>query len=101
MKEIKIYKPKALVQGYKINLAEGEYVAVPDRDYKDSQIKVIYMGKFMLIKDWHKALTYRRFHDQFGRQDSYTLAYFKWSPEENSVIKYEFDNKTKTAKVIY
>ena len=85
MKETKIYKPKALIQGAKVKLPDGLYVAVPDRDYKKCLIKVIYDNQYMLIKDWHRALIYRKFHDLYGRQDTYTLGYFKWEPQGNDI----------------
>ena len=94
MKQTKIYRPHALVQGFKVNLPDAVYVAIPDRDYKECLIKVIYDNQYMLIKNWHKALIYRRFHDQYGRQDSYTLGYFKWEPQGNALLNVRYVGNT-------
>lgn len=78
-RKVMIYQPKFLINGGSMQL-EGMYVAVPDKRYKDAIIKVEYDGGEMWIKNWHKAVTFRRFHDKFGGTD-YTLGYFSWTPE--------------------
>ena len=73
---VKTYRPKRLVDGSVIGYT-GRFVAIPDKGYKSSQVKVIFEGKEMLIKNWHKAKSFRRFHDKFGGKD-YTLAYHEF-----------------------
>ena len=82
MKITKTYRPKALIDGSKIQ-QEGVFVAIPDRNYKDKITKVEYKGQTMTIKDWHKATIYKRFHDQYRPGQYYTLAYFLFTPDEN------------------
>ena len=77
-KAIKIYRPKFLIKGAVIQM-EGMYVAIPDKGYKNFRITVLFDNRKMEIKNWHKADTFRRFHDKLGGKD-YTLAYFKWVP---------------------
>jgi len=66
-----------LIDGEKLGL-KGQYVAIPDRGYKDAKVIVDYLGVKMTIPDWHKAELFRRFHDQFRRGIAYTLGYFKF-----------------------
>ena len=101
MKDPKIYKISKLIQGYQVGLSDGDYVAVPDKGFKASPVKVIYSNASMLIPNWHKALLYRRFHDQYGRQGTYTLGYFKWEPTARVAARYVFDEATNTAKLVY
>lgn len=75
----KRYKPHKLIDG-KVIGQDGRFVAVPDKNLKDSHIIVEFEGQTMTIKNWHKAWTFRRFHDRFGGKD-YTLGYFKWLPD--------------------
>lgn len=81
MKVTRIYKTKKLIDGAKLGLV-GEYVAIPDRSYKDAKIIVDYLGVKMTIPDWHKAELFRRFHDQFRKGEYYTLAYFKFIADD-------------------
>jgi len=86
-----VYKPKALIPGYKIEAGlEGLFVGVPDRGYKghgftikywypttDAQGEKIYGWIEKKVEDWqHDAVRFRRFPDRWGR-GTYTLAYFK------------------------
>ena len=84
---VKIYKPKDLVDGARIGQDPGsQWVAVPDK-FAGKPIAVLYGGAQMTIKDWKKeAVLYRRFRDKFwqegsGRSQYYTLGYFKFQPE--------------------
>ena len=80
MKKAKVYKIKTLIDGKKIGLSSFQMIAVPDKGYKDGPILVKFGDNTMLIKNWHKARSFRRFHDNFGGKD-YTLAYFTWIPD--------------------
>jgi len=76
---MQIYKPKALIEGYKIGQdKDGFYVAVPDR-FRFFQIKVIFEDKEKIIKSWsEEAVDFKKFPDKFGRNKEYTLGYFRW-----------------------
>lgn len=89
MKSIKVYRPKFLIKGEVIN-REGMFVAIPDKGFKDFRVRVIFDGYEMLIKNWHKAVTFRRFHDKFGGRD-YTLGYFEWIPIEIKVEQFALE----------
>src|SRR3990167_3281819 len=80
MRKPKIYKVKKLIDG-KVIGKEGLYVAVPDRNYKGSLIRVEFDNRYMLIRNWHAAEAFRRFHDLHGRAQDYLLGYFAWKPE--------------------
>jgi hypothetical protein len=88
MKNKKIYKPKFLIDGSKI-AKEGKFIAIPDKGFKDFKILVVFDKKQMAVDNWHKAETFRRFHDRFGGED-YTLGYFEWKPEEIQKVEYEY-----------
>lgn len=75
----KVYRPKTLFDG-KVIGKTGYYVAVPEKGYKGKTIKVIYKGVEMIIKNWLKAESFRRFPDKWGR-GTYTLGYFLFKPE--------------------
>ena len=89
MKEKLIYKPKALIPGYKIEAGlEGLYVGVPNKGYKGHPFTILYWyptirGSEMVygwiekkIDDWNRAVRFRNFMDKWGR-GAYTLGYFK------------------------
>lgn len=82
---MKIYKPKALIDGSAIGQAPGtSWVAVPDK-FARQQITVEYAGAKLLIKNWRKeAVMFRRFRDKFWTEYSkrpqyYTLGYFRFT----------------------
>lgn len=86
-----VYYLKKLVVGRLVDSAiEGFYAAVPDIGYKGHPFTIKYVfeknanGKevsYGLIEkhvpDWEKAELFRRFDDKFGRDEGYTLGYFK------------------------
>lgn len=91
MTTTKIYKIKSLVPGSKIPELDSSktYVAIPDKGYKDcKKIKATYGKEAMIIKSWHKALAFKKFHNLFG-EGYYILGYFLWEPTETEV-EYEF-----------
>lgn len=90
MKKIRVYTTKKLIDGERIGLI-GQYVAIPDRGFKDAKIIVKYLGVQMTIPNWHKAEMFRRFHDQFNRDSTYTLGYFKFVADEQKP-KYIFED---------
>jgi len=91
MKAPLVYKIRKLVDG-KVVGKEGLYVAVPDRGYKRHRIRVECDGQYMIIKNWHEAEAFRRFHDLHGLAHDYLLGYFRWIPEGSVDMprKYEF-----------
>lgn len=76
----KIYRPKSLIDG-KVIGKSGQYVAIPEKGYKGNTIKVIYKGVEMIIENWLKGESFRRFPDKFGRGMTYTIGYFKFVAE--------------------
>lgn len=91
MKLTKAYQPKALISGTKLPelIDTKQYVAIPDRGYKDAKIIVKYRGVRMTIPNWHKAIIFKRFHDQFRTGQYYTLGYFEFIPDEKQPAEYE------------
>lgn len=81
---IKKYQIKKLIKGEVINFPNIWVVAIPDKKLKDHKIQVCFGKQMMLIKNWHKALAFRRFHDMYGGKD-YTLAYHEWKPKERLI----------------
>lgn len=77
-KPIKHYRAKSIFPGTVIG-KEGDYIAVPEKGYKNCIIEVEFKGVKMIIENWLRADSYRRFPDKWGR-GTYTLGYFKWSP---------------------
>jgi len=85
-----VYKPKALIPGYKIEAGlDGLYAAIPDRKYKGYPFIIrfwyltvskngekVYAWIEKKIDDWNRADRFRRFMDKWGR-GAYTLGYFK------------------------
>lgn len=94
MKSTKIYRPKALISGTKLPelIDSKEYVAIPDRGYKDAKVIVEYKGVRMTIPNWHKAIIFKRFHDQFRAGSYYTLGYFEFVADEKQPAQYEIVN---------
>ena len=76
------YYLKKLINPFAIGMvAEGELVAVPMHLFKrDAEIRVIFNGRFMVIKSDQKPLTTRDFPDKFNRSKFYTLCYYEWKP---------------------
>lgn len=91
-KKIQVYKPKALIDGARIDQAKGtSWVAIPDK-MAGRRIFVKYGGATMIIRDWRgEARFFKRFRDKYwtaenGRSQYYTLGYFEFVP--NSDEKY-------------
>lgn len=86
-KNIRTYRPKALLDGARIGQEPGSsWVAVPDK-FAGAPVAVIFNGAQMTIKSWKdEAVSYRRFRDKYWNESSnrsqyYTLGYFKFTPE--------------------
>jgi len=86
-----IYYLKKLIPGRMIEEGlDGYFAAVPDSGYKGHAFTIKYVFEKnaggreksyglieKLIPDWEKAEHFRRFDDKFGRDEGYTLGYFK------------------------
>lgn len=81
---MKLYEPKRLIDGGEIGQQAGtSWVAIPDK-YDGEAIGVMYDGIRMTVNDWRKeAKLFRKFKDKFGREQTYTLGYFKFTPDED------------------
>lgn len=77
----RVYKIKKLIPGHKLGHPGKNLVAFKDTYLNKGDIKVVYDGKVMIIKDGQEVLTYRKgFKDKFGRKLDYGLCYFEWKP---------------------
>mgnify|MGYP001590466337 CR=1 FL=1 len=76
--KFRYYYPRKLVNGDVIGLT-GLFVAIPRRHDTKRRILVVYQDKAMMVEDWFKGVTYRRFPDKWGR-GTYTVGYFTWNP---------------------
>jgi len=78
------YRPKALINGYKLNLdPDTKYIAVPKKHRKE-EIMVYYQDDEMLITRSKKPEKELQFEDKFNR-GKYTLQYFEWKPDVGQV----------------
>lgn len=82
-----VYKPRALVDGAVIGQdPASRWIAIPDK-FAGRKFTVEYFGMVMTIKDWKTdAQLFKRFRDKYwtatnGRQQHYTLGYFKFVPD--------------------
>lgn len=79
-----MYKPKSLIDGYKVGYGGKMLVAPPEHLFKNNQIEVEFEGE---VRTFYKgdALTFRIFPDKFGRiRKTYTLIYFEWHENEKT-----------------
>jgi hypothetical protein len=88
---MKVYRPKYLIGGDKIDAPKDtNWVAVPEK-YRGEPFRVEYGATSMLIKDWLKdAVMIKTFADKFatpsnGRPKYYRLGYFQFVPDRVEV----------------
>lgn len=76
----KVYKPKALVDGYKLSaqLSGKQFIAVPQRKAEGGYM-VAFENKIMRISG-KNPVERLKFTDKYGRKD-YWLYYYEWIPE--------------------
>jgi len=80
---IMLYKPKSLINGYKLGLErEGQYVAVPQKMVLQHPLSIVYNGETMDIDKNTPILKEISFQDKFGR-GKYKLLYYLWQPVDN------------------
>lgn len=88
-KEKTIYKIEKLIPGERIGL-EGWFAAVPEKGYKGHPFRIVYMtstkdasGEWhysmieQQVKDWNKAVMFRKQPNQFKGGGFFTLGYFR------------------------
>lgn len=76
------YKPKVLIDGYKLHkdYAGKMYVAVPSQKLFP-EVDVIFGNQIMSLHPSSDTAMEIDFPDKFGR-GSYTLNYYEWKPKE-------------------
>lgn len=79
---MKKYKLEKLVPGSFIdNSLVGRVIApVAEKVIQKDDVKIVHKGQYMIIPKGTPAVIYRKFEDKFGRDKSYTLAYYEWKP---------------------
>lgn len=78
-----VYRPKSLVNGYKIGLSSTtKVVAVPSKMITQNAINVVHDGQSMIVSNKTPVLKSMSFDDKFGR-GKYTLNYYEWSADKN------------------
>jgi hypothetical protein len=84
---MKLYKPKALIEGYKLGdkFAGKMYVAVPSKKVNEGYA-VAFGNEVMVIQGMEPA-TRLKFQDNYGR-GAYWLYYFEWLPGPLTICGY-------------
>jgi len=89
----RVYKIKAIIDGYHIGISGGDFVAVPKERLTEDLI-VRYGEEEMEIKKDTRPITEKTFADKFGRDKLYTLCYFTWKPDK-SKTSWSMDGRIK------
>ena len=78
---MKKYLIKKLISGYRINpsLSGMTLVGIP-HNVKDNSIQVQYADQKMIINSNTPLLGKKSFKDKFGRDKTYILYYYEWTP---------------------
>jgi hypothetical protein len=81
------YKPKKLINGYKIGTQFGgqQLIALPEKKVNAS-CEVTYSGGIMRIDRNTPFLHKLQFTDKFGRKEKYWLYYYVWKPDEQEKL---------------
>jgi len=84
---MKIYRPKNLIEGYKIgDKYKGKLVvAIPEKKFIDGSVKAIFKNKTMIITNFETPVENIAFPDRFGR-GTYRLFYYIWSPTTQELL---------------
>ena len=77
---------KKLISGYRINpsLSGMTLVGIP-HNVKDNSIQVQYADKKMIINSNTPLLGKISFKDKFGRDKTYILYYYEWTPNMSQI----------------
>ena len=83
---MKKYLIKKLISGYRINpsLSGMTLVGIP-HNVKDNSIQVQYADQKMIINSNTPLLGKKSFKDKFGRDKTYILYYYEWSPNMSQI----------------
>ena len=71
-----MYKPKTIIEGYKLGFPGKKLFAVPSKSFSEDKVQVEWEGE---VKEYNKddVLTFRTFQDKFNINEKYTLVYFE------------------------
>ena len=83
---MKKYLIKKLISGYRINpsLSGMTLVGIP-HNVKDNSIQVQYADQKMIINSNTPLLGKKSFKDKFGRDKTYILYYYEWTPNMSQI----------------
>ena len=83
---MKKYLIKKLISGYRINpsLSGMTLVGIP-HNVKDNSIQVHYADQKMIINSSTPLLGKKSFKDKFGRDKTYILYYYEWTPNKTQI----------------
>jgi|TARA_R100000388_G_scaffold36372_1_gene28285 hypothetical protein len=83
---MKKYLIKKLISGYRINpsLSGMTLVGIP-HNVKDNSIQVQYADQKMIINSNTPLLGKKSFKDKFGRDKTYILYYYEWTPNKTQI----------------
>jgi len=83
---MKQYLIKKLISGYRINpsLSGMTLVGIP-HNVKDNSIQVQYADQKMIINSNTPLLGKKSFKDKFGRDKTYILYYYEWTPNMSQI----------------
>ena len=83
---MKQYLIKKLISGYRINpsLSGMTLVGIP-HNVKENSIQVQYADQKMIINSNTPLLGKKSFKDKFGRDKTYILYYYEWSPNMSQI----------------
>ena len=83
---MKKYLIKKLISGYRINpsLSGMTLVGIP-HNVKENSIQVQYADQKMIINSNTPLLGKKSFKDKFGRDKTYILYYYEWTPNMSQI----------------
>ena len=83
---MKQYLIKKLISGYRINpsLSGMTLVGIP-HNVKENSIQVQYADQKMIINSNTPLLGKKSFKDKFGRDKTYILYYYEWTPNMSQI----------------
>ena len=83
---MKQYLIKKLISGYRINpsLSGMTLVGIP-HNVKENSVQVQYADQKMIINSNTPLLGKKSFKDKFGRDKTYILYYYEWTPNMSQI----------------
>lgn len=81
MEDLKTYKIKKLIDGYKIGLEfrNKTLVAIPDKKFIRGKAYIKHNDDVMFVRK-EDAIHQEEFEDRYGRDEKYCLFYYFWNP---------------------